>query len=79
MPKKKGEGKEIDGEKGEREEGEQRERERKRVRRGRGVSEGLVVGHYLSIAMKRWRSVLDAGGSLFRLTLRAFFRRPIRR
>lgn len=46
---------------------------------GERVNEGLVVGHYLSIAMKRWRSVLDAGGSLFRLTLRAFFRRPIRR
>lgn len=67
--KKKKEGKEIDGE--------------GRTRRGGGVgervNEGLVVGHYLSIAMKRWRSVLDAGGSLFRLTLRAFFRRPIRR
>lgn len=59
--------------KGEYEEGEEREGGRE------GVNEGLVVGHYLSIAMKRWRSVLDAGGSLFRLTLRAFFRRPIRR
>lgn len=70
---KKDEGKEIDGEERTREEGGEGER------RGKGMSEGLVVGHYLSIAMKRWRSVLDAGGSLFRLTLRAFFRWPIRR
>lgn len=41
-------------------------------RRGRG-EETRRVGHYLSIAMKRWRPALDAGGSLFRLTLRAFF------
>lgn len=43
-----------------------------RARRGEG-EETRRVGHYLSIAMKRWRSALDAGGSLFRLTLRAFF------
>jgi len=56
-----------------------REYEEREEKKREGVNEGLVVGHYLSIAMKRWRSVLDAGGSLFRLTLHVFFRRPIRR